>query len=91
MTLVDELLASGRIADIAIGVMLTEALLLTAVFVRAFGRLPVGLLLNLTAGLMLLLALRAALTEGGASSIPALLVASLVAHAGDLSLRWRKE
>jgi hypothetical protein len=84
----DHLFASGLVVDIMIALVLIEAAALAA-FHAATGR---GLSLravaaNLTAGLMLMLALRAALVDADPTWIAAFLVAALLSHAADLAAR----
>jgi hypothetical protein len=90
MPQLEELVGSGRIAEVAIAFMAIEAVVLTRRSIRADRGVPWGLYLNLTAGLMLLLALREALAGSQPYLIPVFLTASLAAHAGDLSLRSEK-
>lgn len=84
-----ELFADGRIVDVAIALLLLEALLL--LWLRAKhrrGPAPADLLGNLAAGLFLLLALRAALAGAAWTWIAASLTAALAAHVFDLWRRW---
>jgi outer membrane biosynthesis protein TonB len=84
-----ELFASGRIADVAIAILLLEALLFVWLHARRrLGPAPGELLPNVAAGLFLLLALRGALVGAGWPWIAASLAAALAAHLADLVRRW---
>lgn len=89
MSLIEDLLRTGRIADVAILVMLVEGIVLSALSWKSSSALPWGLICNLAAGLFLLLALRAALVGASPLLIPICLTASLFAHVGDMRLRRR--
>jgi hypothetical protein len=86
-----EFIASGRAIDLVLALMAMEAIALYA-FARCTGRGLAGpdLLVNLAAGVSLMLAVRAALTGAGPGWIAACLLASLLAHCVDLSRRWRR-
>lgn len=90
MPLLEDLIGSGRIAEIAIAVMAAEAAVLVVLRLKASRGIPWGLLANLAAGMLILLALREALVSGPSLWIAVFLTASLVAHVADLSLRWPK-
>ncbi|QJE74749.1 hypothetical protein HHL28_02460 [Aerophototrophica crusticola] len=81
---------SGRIVDIAIALALLEGLGV-ALYRWRTGRGPAlrPFLVNLAAGLCLMLALRAALVGAGWGWVAAALVGSLLAHGADLAWRWR--
>lgn len=85
-----ELFASGRIADAILILMVVEGVALTLMF-RASGRGPdpVRVWSNLLPGAALVLALRSALSGDGWQLIALWLTAGLAAHAADLYLRWR--
>ncbi len=85
-----ELFASGRVVDLVLGFMALEALAL-AVHRRRTGRGlgPAALAGLLLPGLLLLLALRAALAGAPWYWVAACLLASLPAHLADLRGRWR--
>lgn len=87
--LIAGLIESGRIADVAIALLLVEAVLLLLLRGRGAARSRAGLLVHLAAGGALLLALRAALTGAGPGAIAGWLLAALVAHAADLHLTLR--
>jgi hypothetical protein len=87
MPIFDDLVASGRLADLAIAVMAIEAVVLSAIFRRRRPGLLLSLLPTLSSGLFLLLALKAALQDGGHVVILACLTGSLIAHATDIALR----
>ncbi len=90
MTMIGELFASGRIADLIL-------LILAAEFAFLSWRAPAGrrrtamveLVFRLAPGACLLLALRAALTGGSWMWIAAWLAASFPVHLGDLIRRPR--
>lgn len=86
-----ELFASGRIVELIIGLMLMEALLL-GVYHRRSGRgiRPLDLALNLAAGALLLLALRAALVDPDPLAAAPYLAVALIAHLADLARRWQR-
>lgn len=85
-----DLFASGRIADLILGLMAIEAAAL-AIILRATGRgaLVRDLLPNLAAGACLLLALRGALLSAPWQVTAAALAAALVCHLADLYRRLR--
>lgn len=84
-----ELFASGRIVDCILAFMLIEWALLALLHHRSNrGLNRLELTVSLSAGLALLLALRAALAGSGWPSVAGWLAASLVAHLWDLKLRW---
>lgn len=84
---VTRLVASGRIADIAMAVIFIEALVIGVVFRR---RPLAALSLTLASGFALLGALRAALTGATAGLVALWLLAALAAHASDIVSRLRK-
>ena len=88
MAAVETLFASGRVVDIALALMVLEAVGLW-VYRRTQGRpFPLAdVAWNLAAGACLLLALRAALTGAGWAWVALFLTAALVAHIGDLRRR----
>lgn len=84
------LFESGRIVELIVAGMLLEAVVLAVLYLRGRLRVPVaGLLLNLTAGACLLLALRTVLIGSDWRIAGAWLAAAGAAHAGDLVLRLR--
>lgn len=88
--LIAELVRSGRVVDIALGLILLEAAVL-AVLQRRGGRpmLSAGPIAHLAAGACLLLALRAALVGAGWQPVAGWLLGGLLAHAIDLRARLR--
>jgi hypothetical protein len=87
----EHLISSGRIADLIVGLMLLEAIALIGYYVvKGRGIAPVDLLVNLLAGVALLLALRAALTGAGWRTIAGILAVAGVLHVVDLSRRWKR-
>lgn len=84
-----ELIESGRIVDIIVGLVALEALALV-VYRRwtTFGPAPADVATMLLGGVCLMLALRAALTGAGWVWVAVFLSASLVAHLADLRRRW---
>jgi len=89
MDAVETLFASGRVVDIALVLMIVEAIGLWA-HRRARGRAfpAVDMAFNLLAGAFLLLALRAALTQAGWPWIALFLTGALVAHIADFRRRF---
>ncbi len=84
-----EWIESGRIVDAILVGLFVEAMLLFGL--RRFLGLGPGLgdiAANLAAGVFLLLALRAALTNANGEWIAIWLAAALIAHLGDITLRW---
>lgn len=87
----ERFIASGRIIDLIVALMLVEAVALVVLYRRAGrGIAPPDVLLNLMAGASLMLAVRGVLTGAGASWLLACLGVSLVAHVGDLARRWQR-
>lgn len=91
MDLLRELILSGRIIDIVVGVLLLELVAISILYrTRGTGIAPYPLLVNIGAGGSLALAIKASLTGAGWQWIAGWLVASLVFHVLDLSTRWRR-
>jgi hypothetical protein len=87
----EHLIASGRIVDLILGLMLLEAIAIGAYHAgtgRGIG--PVDLAINLLAGVALLAALRAALTGADWRIIAAILAVAGLLHVADLSRRWKR-
>ena len=80
--------ASGRIIDAILLLVAGEALVLAWVGRRRGLPLP-SLLANLASGAALMLALRAALVGAGWIAVAGWMLAGLVAHLADLTLRFR--
>jgi hypothetical protein len=86
-----ELFASGLVADIILGLMVVEGIALTLLYrAKRIGVEPRTLWINLAAGAALFLALRSALTGGDWQTTALFLIAGLIAHAADLAARWQK-
>lgn len=86
-----ELFASGRIVELILGLMLLEAVVLWMYHRRSgIGIRPLDLVLNLAAGALLLLALRAALVDPDPLATAPYLAVALLAHLADLSRRWQR-
>lgn len=86
-----DLFATGRIIDLIIALVVLEALALLGL--RRLARRPsdvLALLPTLASGLLLLLALRAAIADLEWQLIGAPLALALVAHLVDLRVRWRR-
>lgn len=85
-----DLFATGRLVDLILGLVMVEALVLSA-YHRRTGRGVAGadLIPNLLAGACLLLALRGALTGAAWAWIGLAVMAALAAHLADLRRRWR--
>jgi hypothetical protein len=90
LNLIRNWLESAGIADIALMLMVLEAIVLPW-WRRRTGNGPevFDLLWNLASGGCLLLALRAALLKAGWPWIALALLAALAAHLADLRRRWR--
>ena len=87
--MLESLIASGRIADIMLGVMVLEVIAIVLYRRARGGGIALRpLILNIGAGGSLILALRASLTESGWSAIAGFLVLSLVFHVADQVGRW---
>ena len=85
-----EFIASGRVVDLILGLMLLEGIFLTVHHRRTSrGIAPGDLVGILLAGGFLLLALRAALMGTSWFCIAGCLVGALLAHLFDLARRWR--
>jgi hypothetical protein len=86
-----ELFASGRVVELILGFMLVEAVVL-GIYHRRSGRgvRPLDLAINLAAGALLLLALRAALVDPDPLAPAPYLAVALLAHLADLARRWQR-
>lgn len=85
-----DLVRSGRIVDIALGLIVLELGALAWLRSRTKSAvLDVGLVAHLAAGAFLLLALRAALTGASWLAVAGWLLGGLVAHLVDLGARLR--
>jgi hypothetical protein len=86
-----ELFAGGRIVELILALMVLEALVL-GLHHRRTGRgiAPLDLVLNLAAGALLLLALRAALVDPDPLAPAPYLAVALLAHLADLARRWQR-
>ncbi|MFC6389785.1 hypothetical protein [Methylorubrum zatmanii] len=85
-----DLFASGRIVDAILVLVLIETLALLGWRARFGGAGTAALLCTLASGAALMLSLRAALTGADWSVVALWLTVSLVAHLGDLVLRFRR-
>ncbi len=90
----EALIESGRVVDLILLIIAVEAALLCVIAMRwrrRHGRpLPLpGLLLNLAAGAGLLMALRSVLHDLSWMMVGAWLTAALLAHVGDLVVRFK--
>jgi len=84
-----ELLASGRIIDLILTLMLLEVGILFLYHVKTGrGIAPTSLVLNQLAGFSLLLAARCALLGGWWGWTAGSLILALFAHGADLRRRW---
>ncbi len=90
MKMLEDLIASGRIADLILVLVALEAAALL-LFHRWTGKgVPARQLLpNLAAGATLILALRSALLDEPWSTTAVWLLLALLAHGADLLARWR--
>jgi len=84
------LFSSGRVVDVILAIMAIEAVVLLKYRI-ATGRgiSPAGLVTNLIAGALLLLALKSALIGSPWIWTAAWLAGALLAHVSDLAQRWR--
>lgn len=86
-----DVLVSAHAIALILALIVVEAVALTAYHrITRRGLTAAELLPGLCAGFFLMLALYAALSSAGAAAIAAALFASLLAHAADLRLRWRR-
>jgi len=87
----NELFASGRVADLILLVLVFEGLALWLFHQRTGRGLPLSVVLPfLLAGGAFALSLRAALTGAGWLLVALPLLGALVAHVWDLAARWRR-
>lgn len=85
------LFASGRVIDLILVLVVLEALALIGWRrVRGHGLATADVILMLLPGAILMLAIRAALTDAGWPIIGGWLAVALVAHLADLRRRWRQ-
>ena len=85
-----DLLASGRLVDLILLIVVIEAAVLIAYWrITRKGIAPRDLLPNLIAGAFLLLALRLTIADAGWMAICGCLAASGVANVIDVMRRWR--
>lgn len=90
MNALQHLFATGRIVDIILALVLIEAAALLILRARVGeGPSPAGIIANLAAGAMLMLALRSSLVAAQWTDTALWLLAALAAHFADLMLRWR--
>ena len=89
METLQEMILSGRIVDVMLVFVVLEIVVVLTIRQRRGGGVPsLPLLINIGAGGSLMLALRVSLTGGGWHLLAAFLVAALVFHVLDISLRW---
>lgn len=87
----ENLFATGQIADVVLALMVLEGIALTALYrAKGIGMTPRAVWTNLAAGAALFLALRSALVGAHWHVTAGFLVAGLLAHAADLAVRWQK-
>jgi hypothetical protein len=87
----DKLFASGRVVDCILLFMAIESVILIAVHrLSRAGPSPRELVASLSAGVALLLALRAAVVGSHWPLIAFWLGVALIAHLGDLKVRWSR-
>ena len=87
MSILEQLISSGRIVDIMLGFFVLEIAALLLFRGKQIRFMP--LLANIGAGGSLMLALRASLTGAGWTWIALWLIAALIFHVADLSYRLR--
>ena len=86
-----DLFSGGRLIEVIIGVVVAEGILLGVYYrLRGRGIAFAELWPFLLSGVFLLLALRAALVDGGWSSVAIWLSLAFAAHLADLWSRWRR-
>ncbi|MDJ0917420.1 MAG: hypothetical protein QNJ05_06605 [Woeseiaceae bacterium] len=91
MDILSELILSGRIIDIVLGVLILELLLISMLYrTKGKGVPPYPLLVNIGAGGSLALGIKASVTGADWQWIAVWLVASLVFHILDISARWQR-
>jgi hypothetical protein len=83
-----DFIAGGSVVGLILALVAAEAVVLV-VALRRSGRPVSGILANLAAGACLLLAVRAALTGAGWTTVAVWLALSLPAHAIDIWRRFR--
>ena len=84
-----EILQDGRIIEAILALMILEAAVLVAWYkLKGHGVAPVSLIVNLLAGVFLMLAVLAALQNASVWTLATCLAAALLAHIGDLAMRW---
>ena len=89
MSVIEDLIASGRIVDLMLAFVALEIVVLLIYRARTGRGIPaLPLLLNIGAGGCLMLALRATVAEAGWQWIAACLIGALVFHVADLGQRW---
>jgi hypothetical protein len=87
-----QLFESGRILDVILALVVLEAIgLLLWYRLTGHGPKPRDILPTLISGLMLMLALRAAIADLQWELVALPLTFALVAHLSDLAIRWRTE
>jgi hypothetical protein len=88
--MVEALIASGRIADVVLAVLVVEALALIVRHRRTGrGPAPAAVLANAAAGAALVLALKASLAGWGVPAVALFLALGGLAHGADLWIRLR--
>ena len=86
-----EMLQDGRIIELILVLMVLEAVALVVWFkLKGSGIAPVELIVNISAGMFLMLAVLGALENVPVWAIGGCLVAALFAHLADLALRWNE-
>jgi hypothetical protein len=86
-----KLFASGRVVDCILVFMAIECIVLIAVHRSSrAGPSPGEIIVSLSAGAALLLALRAAVIGSAWPMVAIWLGVALIAHLGDLRLRWTR-
>jgi hypothetical protein len=84
-----EFLQDGRIIEVILALMVVEGLLLSAWYkLKGQGVAPINLVVNLLAGVFLLLAVLGVLQDASSWTLGTCLGAALLAHVADLALRW---
>jgi hypothetical protein len=91
MQALQNLVESGRIVDLMLAFIFLEIVVLGLIRQRRGGGVAaLPLIINIGAGVALMLALRFALTDSTWLPVSACLLAALAFHGADVALRWER-